>query len=178
MTTAPSPEDYQHIKDKLLDYLSRQGFSERKLLKKVTDLKRNYPRTKRYEFYMSKYVQQVIDELKELGYIDDRKYAQAVLRQLRDRKDGIHRIRVKMYQRLIPKDIINEVLEAWQEKGTKQDYTAIIRDAKRKYERLLEKYSSKKDRYTINSRLYAFLAQKGYTPDEVKEIVSKVTGKE
>lgn len=172
--TTPSPEDYQHIREKLLDYLSRQGFSERKLLKKVIDLKRRYPRTKRYRFYATEHIQKVIDELKETGLIDDRKYAKDVLRQLRDRKDGIHRIRVKMYQRMIPKDIIQEVLQAWQEMGTKQDYTAIIRDAKRKYERLLEKYPSKKDRYTINTKLYAFLAQKGYTPDEVKEILNKI----
>ncbi|MCH7493052.1 hypothetical protein IID19_05760, partial [Patescibacteria group bacterium] len=51
LTTAPSPDDYQHIKEKLIDYLSRQGFSERKLLQKVIDLKRRYPRTKRYYFY-------------------------------------------------------------------------------------------------------------------------------
>ncbi len=169
----PSPEDYQHIKDKLYDYLSRQGFSERKLLQKVTDLKRRYPKTKRYEFYTIQHVQKVIDELKEAGFIDDRKYAESVLRQLLDRKDGIHRIRQKMHQRLIPSAIIEEVLSAWQQSGVKQDYSAVIRAAKRKYERLSEKYPSKKDRYTINTKLYAFLAQKGYTPDEVKEIIHK-----
>lgn len=173
ITITPSPEDYQHIKEKLIDYLSRQGFSERKLLKKVTDLKRRYPRTKRYLFYTPEHIQKVINELKSSGVIDDRKYAQDVLRQLRDRKDGIHRIRQKMHQRMIPAPIIEDVLQEWQESGAKQDYSAVIRDAKRKYERLCEKYPSKKDHYTINTKLYAFLAQKGYTPDEVKEIVRK-----
>jgi len=172
-TTTPSPEDYQHIKDKLYDYLSRQGFSERKLLKKVMDLKRRYPRTKRYCFYTTVHVQKVINELKEQGLIDDRKYAKEVLRQLRDRKDGIHRIREKMYQRLISASIIQEVLQEWQSQGDKQDHTAVIRDVKRKYERLCRKHPSDKDHYTIQSKLYAFLAQKGYTPDEIKEIISK-----
>ena len=170
----PTSEDYQHIKEKLIDYLSRQGFSERKLLQKVTDLKKNYPRTKRYLFYTAQNVQKVIDELKKDGYINDRKYAKDVLRQLKDRKDGIQRIRQKMYTRLIPSKIINEILGEWQEMGLKQDYTFIIRDAKRKYERLCEKFPSKKDKYTIKTKLYAFLAQKGYGPDEIKKIINKV----
>lgn len=170
----PSVEDYQHIKEKLIDYLSRQGFSERKLLKKVTDLKKNYPRTKRYIFYDRKNVQKVIDELKKDGYIDDKKYARDVLRQLKDRKDGIQRIRQKMYRRLIPEKIINDVLGDWKEKGAKQDFTIILREAKRKYERLLEKHPSKKDVYTVKNKLYGFLAQKGYQLDEIKKIIDKV----
>ncbi len=169
----PTSEDYQHIKEKLIDYLSRQGFSERKLLQKVTDLKKNYPRTKRYLFYTTQNVQKVINELKNQGYIDDQKYAKDVLRQLKDRKDGIQRMRQKMYTRLIPVNIINEVLGNWKELGSKQDYSIIIRDAKRKYERLCEKYPTKKDKYTIQTKLYAFLAQKGYGPDEIKNIISQ-----
>lgn len=173
ITTTPSPEDYQHIKDKLLDYLSRQGFSERKLMQKVLDLKRRYPRTKRYFFYTEEHVQKVINELKKIGLIDDRKYAEDVLRQLQDRKNGRHRIRQKMNQRMIPAPIIQEVLQAWQDEGAKQDLSIIIREAKRKYERLLEKHPSRKDHYTIQTKLYAFLAQKGYTSDEVKDIINK-----
>lgn len=170
----PQPEDYQHIKEKLVDYLARQDFSERKLLQKVTDLKRNYPRTERYRFYTQPHVQKVIDELKRQGLIDDRRYAQNVLRQLKDRKDGIHRIRQKMYRRLIPRDIIEETLKAWEEQGAQQDYTIILREAKRKLERLKEKHTSKKEQYTIRQKLFAFVAQKGYTVDEVKKIIDQV----
>ncbi|MCH7493045.1 RecX family transcriptional regulator, partial [Patescibacteria group bacterium] len=46
--------------------------------------------------------------------------------------------------------------------------------AKRKYQRLLEKHPSTKDSYAIQSKLYAYLAQKGYTQDEVKSIISKI----
>lgn len=172
--TNPSPDDYQHIKEKLIDYLSRQGFSEGKLRQKVIDLKRRYPRAKRYYFYTAENVQQVIDELKTLGLIDDRKYAKDVLRQLKDRKDGIHRIRQKMHQRMIPAPIIQEVLQTWQKEGVNQDYSSIIRDAKRKCQRLQEKHPSPQDSYTVKSKLYVFLAQKGYTPDEVKKIISKI----
>ncbi len=169
----PTDEDYQHIREKLIDYLSRQGFSEKKLLQKVTDLKRRYPRTARYRFYTPEHVQKVIDELKSAGYIDDRTYAESVLRQLLDRKDGIYRIRQKMVQRLIPQDIINEVIKEWEESDGRQDYAAIIRAAKAKYQQLLQKHPGKKEQYTVRQKLYAFLAQKGYTPDEIGEIIKR-----
>lgn len=170
----PTQEDFQHIKEKLIDYLSRQSFSEAKLIQKVADLKRRYPKTKRYFFYTEENIKKVIEELRNLGYIDDRKYAEGILRQLKDRKDGIQRIRQKMYTRLIPSSIINEVLGEWQDDGAKQDYTTIIRDAKRKYERLCKKHPSKAEKYTVQTKLYAFLAQKGYTPDQIKEIIEKI----
>ena len=63
----PTPTDYQHIKEKIIDYLSRQGFSEGKLLQKVTNLKRHYPHTVRYRFYTPEHVQPVLDELKTVA---------------------------------------------------------------------------------------------------------------
>lgn len=173
-TIGPSAEDFQHIREKIVDYLSRQSFSEKKLIQKVTDLKRHYPRTKRYLFYTTEYVQQVINELKAVGLIDDRRYAEGILSQLRDRKDGIHRMRQKMHHRLIPKQIIEDVLREWQSEGMKQDYTAIIRETKRKLERLREKYPSKKQAYQIHQKLFTFLGQKGYAVDEVRRILSEV----
>lgn len=169
----PTDTDYQHIREKIIDYLSRQGFSEKKLLQKVTDLKRHYPQTERYRFYTPEYVQKVLDELKALGLVDDEKFCRDVLRQLQDRKDGLYRIKDKMRRRLIPPTIIDNVLREWQQSGVKQDYTAIIRETKRKYERLKEKHPSAKGEYTIKGKLYAFLAQKGYGGDEIKEIMGK-----
>lgn len=169
----PQPEDFQHIKDKILDYLSRQGFSERKLLQKVTDLKRHYPTTARYRFYTPEHVQKVLDELKVLGLVDDEKFARDVLHQLQGRKDGLYGIKEKMRRRLIPPDIIEKILGEWKQSGQGQDYSAIIRETKRKYERLKEKFPSAKGDYTIKGKLYAFLGQKGYVSDEIKEILRR-----
>jgi SOS response regulatory protein OraA/RecX len=54
-----------------------------------------------------------------------------------------------------------------------QDYTAIIRETKRKYDRLKEKFKTPKQQYTVKSKLYAFLAQKGYGAEEIKEILRR-----
>ena len=169
----PSPEDYQHIKEKIIDYLSRQGFSEKKLLQKVTDLKKHYPRTARYEFYTTEHVQKVLNELKDMGLVDDEKYCRDVLRNLQDRKDGLYRIKDKMRRRLIPPSIIEKVLREWKQSGVSQDYTAIVRETKRKLERLNEKHPSAKGKYVVKQKLYAFLAQKGYGAEEIKEILRR-----
>ena len=173
----PTPEDFQHIKEKIIDYLSRQGFSEKKLLQKVTDLPRHYPQTRRYLFYTPENVQKVLDELKSIGLVDDLKFARDVLRQLQDRKDGLYRIKDKMRRRQIPPVIIEKVLEEWKLSGSKQDYTAIIRETKRKLERLKLKHPSVREQYTIKSKLYAFLAQKGYGGEEIAEILKNVFAK-
>lgn len=169
----PTPEDYQHIKEKIVDYLSRQGFSEKKLLQKVTDLKKHYPRTQRYYFYTTEHVQKALDDLKDLGLVDDEKYAYDVLHQLQDRKDGLYRIKDKMRRRLIPPAIIEKVLGEWKRAGVSQDYTAIIRETKRKADRLNEKHPSLKGQYLVRQKLYAFLAQKGYGAEEIREILKK-----
>lgn len=170
----PTSADYQHIKEKIIDYLARQGFSEKKLLQKVTDLKKHYPHTTRYRFYTPEHVQKVLDELKDIGLVNDAKYAHEVLRQLQDRKDGVYRIKDKMRRRLIPADIIEAVLQEWEQSGVEQDYTAIIRETRRKHERLKEKYPSPKGKYTVKRKLYAFLAQKGYSADDIKEILRQI----
>ncbi|MFA5051798.1 MAG: regulatory protein RecX [Patescibacteria group bacterium] len=169
----PSQEDYQHIKEKIVDYLSRQGFSEKKLLQKVTDLKKHYPQTERYRFYTPVHVQKVLDELKGLGLVDDYAFAQSIFRQLKDRKDGLYRIKEKMRRRLIPQSVIDTVLKEWKQSGQGQDYTAIIRETKRKYERLKERFPAPNQHYEIKQKLYMFLGQKGYVADEIKTIIGQ-----
>ncbi len=174
MSNQPTPEDYQHIKEKIVDYLSRQGYSEKKLLQKVTDLKRHYPTTLRYRFYTITHVQIVLDELKELGVVDDLRFARNVLAQLIDRKDGLYRIKEKMRRRLIPPAMIDRALKEWKQAGQGQDFTAIVRETKRKYERLKEKFPKENMGYEVRRRLYAFLGQKGYVSEEIKKILGLV----
>ncbi|MFH0804717.1 MAG: RecX family transcriptional regulator, partial [Patescibacteria group bacterium] len=87
-----------------------------------------------------------------------------------------YRIKDKMRRRLIQPVIIEKVLREWQQSGARQDYTTIIRETQRKRERLREKYPTEKGKYAVKSKLYAFLAQKGYGSDEIKEILRRTDG--
>lgn len=170
-------ETHDHIREKIIDYLSRQGFSERKLLRKVTDLRTRYPYSQRYAGYISRNVQEVLDEMKKEGIVNDASYAREVLRQLQDKKDGPARIRQKLFTRLLPKEIIESVMREFSEKGFQQDFSKIIRDVKRKHKDLeLKLGHSQKARYVIWQKLYAYLAQKGYYPEDIRKIMHEVSG--
>lgn len=167
-------ETYSHIREKIIDYLSRQGFSERKLFLKVTNLRKRYPTTARYAGYIGSNVQEVLNDMRREGLIDDASYARDVLRQLKDKKDGPERIRQKLYRRLIPKEIIELVMSEFLREGYVQDFTSIIRETRRKEKELQRKFgASKESSHLIWQKLYAFLAQKGYYPDDIKKIIDE-----
>ncbi|PIT87565.1 MAG: hypothetical protein COU31_02260, partial [Candidatus Magasanikbacteria bacterium CG10_big_fil_rev_8_21_14_0_10_40_10] len=167
-------ETYSHIREKIIDYLSRQGFSERKLFKKVTDLRKRYPSTARYAGYIGSNVQQVINDLKLEGVINDESYARDVLRQLKNKKDGPECIRQKLYCRLIPKETIELVMAEFSQSGFSQDFVSIIRETRRKKDELRKKLGTgKKAGYVLFQKLYAFLAQKGYYPDDISKIIEQ-----
>jgi len=167
-------ETYEHIREKIIDYLSRQGFSEKKLLKKVTELRERYPYTARYAGYISCNVQEVIIDLKKEGMVNDESYARDVLRQLKNKKDGPERIRQKLYRRLVPKEVIELVMAEFAREDFKQDFSRIIRDVIRKHKDLIQKYGkSKKANYIIWKKVYAYLAQKGYYPEDIRMITKK-----
>lgn len=167
-------ETHDHIREKIIDYLSRQGFSEKKLLQKVTDLRTRYPYTTRYAGYISRNVQEVLDEMKKEGTVNDESYAREVLRQLQDKKDGPARIRQKLYRRLIPKDIVDLVMDEFEGKGFRQDFSKIIRDVKRKQKDLISKFgNSQKAKHIVWQKMYTYLAQKGYYPSDIRFIMEK-----
>jgi SOS response regulatory protein OraA/RecX len=167
-------ETYNHIREKIIDYLSRQGFSERKLLLKVTKLRERYPYTARYAGYISCNVQEVIDDLKAKGIVNDESYARDVLRQLKNKKDGPERIRQKLYRRLVPKEVIELVMSEFAHEGFTQDFSRFAHDVIRKNRDLVEKHGkSKKASYIIWKKIYAYLAQKGYYPEDIRIIMKK-----
>lgn len=163
-------QDYLNIKNKIFDYLGRQDCSEKKLIQKVCDLKKNYPQTKRYENYDSENVLIVIEDLKKEGIIDEVKFLQNMIELSLDSKYGLNRIKQKMYQKLYKKENIEKVFKDFQENPIKRDFTRIIKITKQKREFLLKKYPQESD-YDINQRLFAFLAQKGFEFNEVGMIL-------
>jgi len=167
-------ETYDNIRNKIIDYLARQSFSERKLLLKVLDLKRRYPKTRRYQEYTHANVQKALDDLSHEGVIDDRRYAREVLEQLMGKTNGVRRIAEKMSRRLIPQPIIDEILREFSEKGRAQDNAKIIKETLRKRDDIMRKHPGLAPNHRlIRSALYTFLARKGYMPDDIAGILDQ-----
>ncbi len=167
--------DLQHIYQKMLAWLADGEVSEKRLVDRIVRLKKLYPDTIRYVFYTKENAQKVVEKLCQQGLVDDRKYAARLFELLKDKKDGMRVIRRKMMSRKLPMHIVDDVLKEFEENGGKQDLEKITSAAKIKYQRLHEKYGADpKKKYQINSKVYAWLALKGFNPDESRHILDKI----
>lgn len=171
-------EGRKHIYSKIVDYLSRQGFSESKLLQKVLLLKKRYPQTRRYDEYTKENVLEVLRQMREEGIVNDERYARDVLRQLKDGKNGIRLIEMKMRQRLIPFDIIEKILHDPHE-GLEQDYARILMELRTRKIRLEKKYKhDPRSRYLVRGRLQQYCASRGFLASEVQTLTQQVLSEE
>jgi SOS response regulatory protein OraA/RecX len=166
--------DLKHIYQKMLEWLSVGEVSEQRLIDRILRLKRLYPDTVRYVFYTKANAQKVVEYLRDQGLVDDRRYATRLFELLKDRKDGLRAIRRKMLARKLPKGIVDEVLNDFEQSGQSQDLEKIIALTRVKYERLHTKFGTdSKKKYQIRSKLYAWLAMRGFRPEDSKGIIEK-----
>jgi SOS response regulatory protein OraA/RecX len=164
--------DLKNIYNKILNYLSKRNYSEEKLIQKIINLKKYYPLSQRYKNYNKENAKIAISLIKEYGFLNEKEYTRNLLNFLINKKDGLGRIRQKMLNRLIKKDIIEKTINEFRKKF-KRDLTRIIELTKLKREQLRKKYKNDwKKIVQINNKLYLFLQQKGYEWDEITEILN------
>ena len=166
--------DLKNIYNKMLDYLSERDYSEEKLIQKIMDLKKHYPRSRRYQNYIRENAEKALSLVKEYGFLNEERYTRNLLDYLINKKDGLRLIRQKMLNRLIKKDIVEKIIDEFR-KESEQDLTRIIELTKSKREQLQKKYKNDWIKTAqINAKLYLFAQQKGYTNDEIKKILSEI----
>lgn len=101
-------------------------------------------------------IQQVTEYLKEIGYIDDRKYVEAYLRQsVSIPKYSVYEIKMKLIQKGISKDIVEEKLSEFN---------------KKEYENaLVEKLLNGKLKNMDDLKQKAYLYRRGFSSNNVYE---------
>ncbi|PIR93721.1 hypothetical protein COT97_05135 [Candidatus Falkowbacteria bacterium CG10_big_fil_rev_8_21_14_0_10_39_11] len=167
--------DFANIYNKLLDYLSRQDHSEAKLVEKVTNLKKYYSKTRRYDNYTRENVEYVIEILKKKGILNEVRNLERMLELSLDQVYGIRRIEQKMYTRKYKKENIKKVLTEHRRSEYNFNYEKIEALVNKKRSDLKKKYEGDKEKlYQIKTKLYAFLAQKGFEGEEIKLILNKI----
>ncbi len=162
---------YQHLKAKLLDYLSQRDYSEARLFEKVCSLRERYPNTKRYEPYTPANIRLVINRLKEVGIIDEVRFLENMLYASLHSQYGLRRITQKMYRNKYAKEHIEAVLRRFHEDAPERDLSSITRAVQRRKATLMRKYPDE-SKHIINKRLFQFVAAKGFSYDEIKQILS------
>jgi len=121
----------------------------------------------RQKGYEQSVVNKVVAYLRDTGYLNDREFARLWIDSCKNKSFGFRRIIQELKQKGISQDIIDVAL-----RESAKDYNeAEVAQA------LLEKRLSRMGhlkRDVLQRRLYSFLIRRGFHPEVVTEIVSKI----
>lgn len=108
-------------------------------------------------------VDSAVEKLIGLGLINDRRYAELLTRELFERKKyGKNRVRSELFRRGIASDIINEVIEAYEEENDSDNVEKIVDIIRKKYyNKLIDEKSRQK--------VVAALVRLGYSFSDIRQ---------
>jgi regulatory protein len=149
--------DYLFLKKKAFDILSRRRISEKELRLKL-----------RSERKFSYHTDKVINDLKNIGLIDDLAFASSVINSslLRGPKSRMY-IRQKLYQKGIPKEIAEKAIES--ELAGYDESQAALDLARKKYETVKSLPTLK-----AKKRITDFLRGRGFSWDIINYCLNSI----
>lgn len=152
-----------YIKLKAFDYLSRRLHSAYELKNKL-----------KVKGYKSDFIEEILNELKENGYLDDQKFSlQYIEEKSLLKKWSRAKIKVELMKKGINRDIINSVLTLNSEEGSEFSNAQSIAE---------KKLRSLKSRNIpidgIEKKLFSFLSQRGFDYELIDRVVSSIMEKE
>lgn len=131
-----------------------------KRLHSTIELKRKLYQKK----FSKKVIEPVILKMKALTYLDDKKYSELLVNEsLNLRHDGLQKIKARLIEKGIAKELIAEVLSYMLNDEIEADNIKLTAD--RKLSSLKKRFTDKKE---INQKLTAFLLSKGYSFAAIK----------
>ena len=141
---------------KASDLLLRRMHATGELRKKLY-AKNEFPRN---------FVEKVIAEMDEFGYLNDRKFASEFCKELIRKGYGPGLIRQKMYQRGLSGELIREIIQEFTE--SKQDSNEeLLRLAQKK----LKSLQRETDVFKKRQKLYRYLAGKGWGSSDIGGVI-------
>lgn len=151
-------ESLSKAKNKAMSILNRRYISEKDLRQKLSD-------------YAPEIVDEVLDKLKEYGFIDDKSLALKIANDNSNlSRFGPNKIKQNLYKKGIGKDDIEEVLETI---STDEQLDNAIYLAQKKYDRI-----KGEDKRKIYQKLNQHLLYKGFSYDIVKKAITEVLDNE
>ena len=115
-------------------------------------------------------VDEVIQRLLDQKVLDDDAYARQFARgKLASAGASRHRIAQELSRKGIRRDAANEAIEELTEEEGIDPMAAAVRVARKKWKAL-----QSLDDVTRKRRLYAFLARRGFNPDEIRQLMRTV----
>lgn len=140
--------------------LGRQNYFEKVLVEKL----------KRKE-YSEEDIQYTLEKLRYYNYLDDSRLTEAFVRdKKRFSKKGPRYIAEALRNKGVSQEQITKALE--ENYSTEEAYENCIGIAEKKFEYYKNKTD---DLYQLKSKLYAFLAQRGFSSEVIKRTIEKLT---
>lgn len=146
--------NFQESKSIAINYLSYKMRTEKEVQQKLQD-----------EGYDSECIERTIDELKAIGYINNKLYAQKYVYDRSKLKPKSKKLlRVELMSRGISQEIADEVLDDW-----KVDESDVA-------ESLVRKKFGKYDLGDMSTirKIYMFLNHRGFSGDIIRQVINKV----
>jgi len=118
----------------------------------------------RQKCFPPKIINQTVDHLYRLKYLNDREFATAWVNSRILKPLGLRRISFELKEKGIPEEIITETLEKVKEKYREYDTVMELARSKLKKMKDIEEFKAKR-------RVYSFLARRGFNLDTINEVM-------
>ncbi len=122
--------------------------------------------------YDEQSVDSAVEKLLDYGYVNDKRYAENLARELFERKKfGKSRVKSELYKRGIASEVINEIIEAYEEDNEIDNIQTIVDIISKKY---YNKMIDEKSR----QKVFAALVRLGYSFSDIREAMSEFSSDE
>lgn len=149
----------QECFDRAIDFLSRRLHSRAEMTKKLA----------KYE-YGQAMIDSVLDQLAEMGYLNDRAFAEAKAELAAKYKHhGRNRAMIELARRGVERETARQAVEHVYEA---HDSAAVARDLARKKMRSLARLEP----YVAKRRLFGLLLRRGFDYDTIRPVVEEMLG--
>ena len=151
---------------------SRLAFNSAMFSLDLRDHSERELRTKLSRKYDENSVNTAMEKLIDLGLVNDRRYAELLVRELYERKKyGRNRVKNELYRRGIDSEIINEVIEEYENESEQDNIQTIVDIIRKKYyNKLIDEKSRQK--------VVAALVRLGYSFSDIRQAMSEFSSDE
>ena len=151
---------------------SRLAFNSAMYSLDMRDHSEREMRQKLLRKYDARSVDSAVTKLVDLGLINDRRYAELLVRELFERKKyGKSRVKSELFRRGIDSDIINEVIDEYEEENEPDNVEKIVDIIRKKYYNKLVDEKSRQ-------RVVAALVRLGYSFSDIRQAMREFSSDE
>ncbi len=140
-------KELETVKNRAVYYLSKRDYGTEELYNKLIQ---------KFPDFNPEAIQNVIEMMKEYGYLSDTRFIEMFIRQEKRNKSGPLKIKMKLKQKYIKDTFIEEYLDESDEEFFQNCLEALEKKSKGNIKDFKEK-----------QKLYRFLASRGYLSDHI-----------